>query len=324
MIAIVGAVFIGVGGFVVVEAVSSGDPLKSLFGLVLIAIGVLVGLAGIAYLRVSRMLRRLARTSRSALGDGAPPARTAPAVPPGELVIDEHRIGDGVTSHGTEAPRGTATLFLWVFDDAQTTSLFRRLQRLGPVYVLRGGGALVDDLLLDAPKMAFGRTDRFIEETEAEVEQRMATFSDRRNWLGIYRTQAMTCSDQVWTFALDRLLERVEIVLVDLSDFTPGHVGIEYELALLIDRVPLDRVILVTGSRTDRAVLDTTLQHLWSTMPDTSPNHAARPVAMHIAATTTLDESGTKRDNPKAALQDRELGMILEMIGDAADRVRQR
>ena len=106
--------------------------------------------------------------------DGTDAVRTPAAVPPGPLTLVDHRLTKRATIDA-RIPRGLSTLFLWVFDASPTMSLMRRLARVGPVYLLRGGGLLVDDLM-HGPRMAFGKIDRFIEESEAEVLQRIETF----------------------------------------------------------------------------------------------------------------------------------------------------
>jgi hypothetical protein len=273
-------------------------------------------LAGIAHARIAHALRRPASKNRAARVARTDPDRVPAAVPPGPLTIVEHRVTEAALEPPT--PRGVSTLFLWAFDEAQTMSLLRRLARVGPVYLLRGGGALIDDLL-HAPRMAFGKIDRFIEESETEVLQRTATFRGRnRNFLRNYPTFSMTCGDGVWKFAFSCLLERAKVVVIDLSDFTPRHAGIEYELGAILDRVPIARVVFVTGPQTDRAVFDAMVHRLWSTMPETSPNYSADPATTHLAVTTTLDTSPhADRERRLMPIQDRELDMVVGLVGEA-------
>ena len=85
-------------------------------------------------------------------------------LPPPPLRVREVTIAD-VPS--VPIPDGIAILFLWVFDRTVTGSLLHRLNQIGPVYFLRGGGILAYDIT-QAPRMAFGRIDGMIEETEEE------------------------------------------------------------------------------------------------------------------------------------------------------------
>ena len=311
-----GALFAVFGGFGFVQAASSGNPLNALLTLVLVAVGALLMLAAIAQARISHALRKLASKRSSTSGTRIDVDRVPAAVPPGPLTIVEHRVADGAAS--APIPRGVSTLFLWVFDVAQTMSLLRRLARVGPVYLLRGGGALVDDLL-HAPRMAFGRIDRFIEESQAEVLEKMAGFRGRkRNYLGNYPTFSMTCDDDVWKFAFSCLLERAKVVVIDLSDFTPGHAGIEYELGAVLDRVSLGRVIFVTGPQTDRSGFDAAVHRLWSTLPETSPNYSTDQATMHLAITNSLDASSHADSQRRVMpMQDRELDLVLGLVGEA-------
>ena len=312
-----GAIFAFVGGYGFVQSLSSSDPVKALVTLACVAIGALLILAGIAHVRVASALKRLAAENRAARVARTDPARVAAAVPPGALTIEEHRVAEG-TALGPPTPRGVSTLFLWAFDESQTVSLLRRLARVGPVYLLRGGGALIDDLL-HAPRMVFGKIDRFIEESETEVLKRMATFRGRnRNFLRNYPTFSMTCGDGVWKFAFSCLLERAKVVVMDLSDFTPRHAGIEYELGAVLDHVPIARVVFVTGPQTDHAVFDAMVHRLWTTMPETSPNYSTDPATIHLAVTTTLDTSPhSDRERRLIPVQNSELDMVVGLVGEA-------
>ena len=82
----------------------------------------------------------------------------------------------------------------------------------------------------------------------------------------------MLCADEVWKRALDGLIERAHTVVMDLSLFSKGRLGCEYELRQLLDRIPLGQIVLITGRRTDEQLLVSALNDIWNTMPEDSPN----------------------------------------------------
>ena len=48
------------------------------------------------------------------------------------------------------------------------------------------------------------------------------------------------------------LLDWADLVVLDLSGFTPDNLGVRYELQRVIDKVPIERVILLADRRSDR------------------------------------------------------------------------
>ncbi len=74
--------------------------------------------------------------------------------------------------------------------------------------------------------------------------------------------------------AVASLLPRSHAVLMDLRGFSSERRGCEYELRLLIDRFPIDRMLLITDQGSDRDALFALLGELWSKMSADSPNRA--------------------------------------------------
>ena len=50
------------------------------------------------------------------------------------------------------------------------------------------------------------------------------------------------CHDAIWKRAVDVLLARVDVVVLDLSGYHREHVGTGYELQRVVDRFPIERV----------------------------------------------------------------------------------
>ncbi len=280
--------------------------------LVLIALSGLLLMFGVGQIRMSRAIRRLSLLRAQA---GPRPARTRSAdwSPPPPLHVREITVAD---APAVPTPKGVAILFLWVFDRTVTGSLLHRLNQIGPVYFLRGGGVLAFDVT-QLPRMAFGRIDRMIEETEEEVMQRLRSFRVSRR-LGYYSLLTMACTEGVWTFALDRMLERCNVVVVDLSDYTVGRIGIEYEIGLLLDRVPLDQVVFVCGPETDRDGLSALMKSVWDTLAPSSPNRRHERVVATVAVTTALVEDNGARPDSFSATTRAEREFIAALVAEAS------
>jgi len=60
--------------------------------------------------------------------------------------------------------------------------------------------------------------------------------------------------------------------LMDLRGFSPKNRGVLFELAHLIDVVPVSDIVLVSDRTTDREFLEAKLHEIWRTMDACSPN----------------------------------------------------
>lgn len=282
-----------------------------LVGLIFVLIGVGIILLGLAQLRIARAVRRFATAAAAELPPRPPRVRPAGWNDPGPLAIRELGVAD---TPSAAVPQGVSTLFLWVFDRVTTGSLLYRIGRIGPVYSLRGGGTLLGSIT-DVARMTVGKIDRFIEQSEEEVLARLATFRVRR-WFGYYAQFSMLCTDEIWTFALDRMLERCRVVVVDLTDFTAGRAGIAYEIGLLLDRVPLAQTVFVGGPDTDLVAFRALVGAVWDTLAVDSPNRNG-PAELRIALTTSLPELATsKKGYGETTIS--ELELVARLVGQAS------
>ena len=80
------------------------------------------------------------------------------------------------------------------------------------------------------------------------------------------------CFDDTWKAAIQSMLTQNAIVLMDLRGYGANRQGCIYELGALRDSIPMDAVVFVIDRTTDFASLKHTLEQLWNTMADQSPN----------------------------------------------------
>ncbi len=165
---------------------------------------------------------------------------------------------------------GVRMLYLWVFDERTNDGIVQRWRNVGPVQLLRGGGALGGLRTLAAT--VTGRIGDLIEETADEVATRLAGFDYERSDGGRFAVNSILCTDGTWQLALHELIASTDVVQMDLGGFDEDNQGCALELGLLVDRVPLDRILLVIDDSTDLPLLRRVLEDSWSRMDAASPN----------------------------------------------------
>jgi hypothetical protein len=99
--------------------------------------------------------------------------------------------------------------------------------------------------------------------SDADLDRRLAEFDLRPDPDGRYRVNEFFCRANTWQSTVTRLMTRTDLVVVDLRAFTSERRGVLFELGVLIDMVPLHRVVLLTDQTTDQPLLRRTLTDLW-------------------------------------------------------------
>ena len=162
---------------------------------------------------------------------------------------------------GTAAPARPPTLLvLRVFQhDARTQALFDHVierWRLTGNTVLIAGTDLLDRTIDAEDIFTFidgGLAERFIHRAE-DVPQRVAAFDLAPDVEGRYRINECYCHDTTWQQALAALVQRSDVVLMDLRSFQKNNRGCLHELGELTRAPRLQRVVVLTDGDTNRAV----------------------------------------------------------------------
>jgi hypothetical protein len=313
-----------VAGFVIlaVTAVVVGVLASDERGAAAVLLGVAVAVACVVGAAVT--LARGVLAPRMSSGGDAPVAtvsqpvvRQRPAAPFRLEVLDvnESSVGEAaIADLRSRLPeQGLRLLYLWVFDEWTNDGLVDRWRDVGPVQLLGGGGSLGGIGTLVATLR--GRVADLIEETPEEVDTKIAGFNYERGSDGRFAVNRILCGDGTWRLALDQLLAMTDVVQMDLEGFDQDNQGCVLELGLLIDRVPVDRFLLVTGGSTDLTLLQQVLEQAWDEMDAASPNQ--RPGAGAIVAVRApLVGAAPGPDNERKAAQieRQELGVLRLML----------
>jgi hypothetical protein len=106
-----------------------------------------------------------------------------------------------------------------------------------------------------------------------------------RDWHGSYPPRTFLCHGRIWKPAVDMLLEKADLVVLDLSGMMPGNKGVRDEVQRVIDRVPIGRVIFLADRSSDRGYLHAEIGHAWSRMAPGSPNSETGSRVARLAVT---------------------------------------
>ena len=106
-----------------------------------------------------------------------------------------------------------------------------------------------------------------------------------RDRYGSYPLCPLLCHGGFWKSAVDTLLERVDLVVLDLSGFRPENAGTRYELQRVVDRFPLEHVVFLVDPQSNQRFLTTQIREAWSLMAEGSPNAVTVPKQALIAVT---------------------------------------
>lgn len=149
-------------------------------------------------------------------------------------------------------------LVLRVFQqDAHVQALFDRVVerwRLVGNTVLIAGTDLLSRTLDPDDVFAFlnGRlAERFIG-SDTQLAGRLRELDLRPDPDGRYRVNECYCFDSTWQQALAALVQRADVVLMDLRGFQAHNRGCRHELTVLADSRHLQHVVVLTDAHTDR------------------------------------------------------------------------
>lgn len=155
-------------------------------------------------------------------------------------------------------------LVLRVFGDPGAARLLNitgdRWRHLGPVCLIGGPDLASATIGPDTVLTFLGHgLRRLFLATRSELADRLALPDAPPDPDGRYRVEEWFCFEPTWRPAVAALLERSDVVLLDLRGFTAQRQGIRHELGLLARTGALARCVAITDGSTDLALLDTVI-----------------------------------------------------------------
>jgi hypothetical protein len=101
---------------------------------------------------------------------------------------------------------------------------------------------------------------------------------------GSYPVRSLLCHEGFWKEAIDVLIGRAEVVVIDLSGYHWENVGTGYELERVIDRFPIANCVVIADPHlTDRKFLEAQIQKAWRRMAKGSPNASGQARELLVA-----------------------------------------
>jgi hypothetical protein len=285
---------------------------------VLSVFAVLALLSALYYARRWRTARAIERLSEDPdlvplLPDHSPPAlspradripplqvtfvkpRKLPKPPPRQRVTPEHNV---------IGRRPLDIAYLRLFENQPRTRTFVEgaWREFGYAHLLRSADS-VPPAELRARRKHGGLDALFIDRYD-ELEQALArragsvnpkgryvfkavtgTTIRTRDRYGSYPLRALLCHGQFWKAAVDVLLDRVDLVVLDLSGFTPRNRGTRYELQRVVDRFPVECVVFLADQHSDQRFLMEAITESWHAMAAGSPNAGTQARTAVVAVT---------------------------------------
>jgi len=188
--------------------------------------------------------------------------------------------------------RGPALLVLRVFKPSARSESFmdRLLARwrfVGPTWMIAGpdlAGAFMepDEFFVWLRRRL---RERFIADP-GEVASRLDALDNARDPDGRFRVSELFCADSTWKPAVLALMDRADVVLLDLREFTPARAGTHFELVQLLRRAELRKVRVLVGAGDATPALHAALQAAWREAQRASSDREAAPRLQMV----TLDE----------------------------------
>jgi hypothetical protein len=157
----------------------------------------------------------------------------------------------------------------------------KRSRRLSGMFISSRDELLAQCSRQDPPHPKGRRAFRNVAATTIRVRDRY----------GSYPPRALLCHGSFWKAAVDVLLARVDLVALDLSGFRPDNLGTRYELQRVVDRVPVERIVLLADQHSNTKFLAAQIQEAWSQMAAGSPNAVADPKVALVAITDYYAQS---------------------------------
>ena len=144
-----------------------------------------------------------------------------------------------------------------------------------------------------------GRIDRSITGDATELSEALEAFSTWPDRMLRFPVNSMQCANATWKEALQHLLDRADVVVMDLSSLSAQNRGVAYELGKLVDEVPLNRVVLLFDESTDLNVLKDILARAHEGIAADSPNRQGGGLRVRV-----FDMGGTTARKPDESAYD--------------------
>lgn len=88
---------------------------------------------------------------------------------------------------------------------------------------------------------------------------------------GVFKESPVMCYENNWKIAVDGLINSADVILMDLRGFSETNKGCAYEVNVLFDSVPANRIVFL-GYADSTDLIRTVIMEQWAELSETSPN----------------------------------------------------
>jgi hypothetical protein len=209
-----------------------------------------------------------------------------------------------------QAPKRVLYLYNFYSFTAQTDEVEGLFRRFGPVYFL-GSPATesmthmfdvrVKENLVSEMLVTPERIDSFLQSSSEEpFPPGNKSVGNQPSYLtGGYPQYSLLCSDGSWQYAVKRLFEIADTVVIDAAGYTPERGGLNWELGYVVNHVPTERILALIDEQTHAKALSDQFSKAWLEMGSGSPNNrpAAGPVRfVHVKSEEEIRNEIEKRN----------------------------
>ncbi len=151
--------------------------------------------------------------------------------------------------------------------------LSQRWRHIGPISLIGAPDLAVANLEPDELMQFWGfRLRQLFVATPQDLQNKLAHFDNQPDPDGRYRVNEFYCYDNTWRDTVYALATQSSVVIMDLRGFGMNNQGCRFELRMLLDSVPLPKILLLIDRSTEKYRLEKLLQNLWQALPNDSVN----------------------------------------------------
>jgi hypothetical protein len=132
---------------------------------------------------------------------------------------------------------------------------------IGPVRLIAGTD-FADSLIEPHEFFEFlcGQLSRAFVRDRKDLEHRLSQLLPKPDPDGLYRIEDFFCHLDTWQMTVASLAKQADVVLMDLRGFTSAHRGCVFEIEMLLDSFPVNRIVFLIDNFTDQVNLEETLR----------------------------------------------------------------
>lgn len=173
--------------------------------------------------------------------------------------LNRYLMAHAGLERGRPAPRTLLVLRVFGYQ-SRTERLFDRVvarwRLFGPVTMIAAPDVIARTVdPAEFLRFIAGRIGDSFVRSQADLDARLKDLDLAPDPDGRYRMSEFCCQDNTWQATVVALMQRADAVIMDVRGVTAERRGCEYELQQLAERLPAEKVVLVTDKTTDRNVI---------------------------------------------------------------------